>query len=405
VPLTSAGLELPLVETLVAAVEARLRAALGEGLGTGPRTVVGQLNGVFSSQVRDVLELVADVYDSYDPDLAAGAALDRLCALTGTARLAASQSTVTVSVTLSAGATVAPGDLVLSVVGSPESTFANRDELANPSGIQAVVSGVFLSVENGAIEAPAGSLTVISQPAAGVVSATNPADAVPGREVESDADLRSRRERELFRPGSSTVDAITVDVADADDVIVQVKVFENVTDETDADGLPPHSIEVMVYDGTSDGSAVSDDVIAQAVWEAKPGGIRSFGSITADATDANGETRSVQFSRPTALNLFVRLTLSVTDDWLGTDDEDEIKDRVAEFGRTLGTGDDVVLSRLTAYVLRGDDTPDAGAESRILDVVSIKVDTVNPPVATGNYVTNARELPVLDTSRVSFVYV
>lgn len=402
--LTAAGLELPLVETLVAAIEARLRSALGAGLGTGPQTVIGQVNGVYASQLRDLVELVADVYDSFDPDLAAGAALDRLCALTGTTRLSASKSVVTVSVTLSAGATVSPGDLVLSVEGSPESTFENRDEIANTTGIEAVVSAVFQALSTGPIEAPAGSLTVISTPAAGVVSATNPADAVPGRDVETDTDLRARRERELFRPGSSTPDAIVVDIGDADDAIVSVTVFENVTDETDADGLPPHSFEALVYDGTSDGSAVTDAVIAQAVWEAKPAGIRAYGMTTADATDANGETRSVQFTRPTALDLYVELTLDVSDDWLGAEDEAEIARRVAEFGNTLEPGDDVVLSQLSAYVLRPDDTPDAGAESRILDIVGIKVDTVDPPVAVGNYEIGSRELAVLDTSRVSFVY-
>lgn len=403
--LTSAGLELPLVETLVAAIEARQRVALGAGLATGPQSVVGQLNGVVAAELRDVRELVSDVYDSLDPDLATGAALDRLCALTGTTRLAASASIVTVSVTLSAGATVAPGDLVLSVVGSAESTFENRDEISNPEVTEEVVSAVFVATTTGAIEAPAGSLTVISQPAAGVVSATNPADAVPGRERETDAELRARRERELFRPGASTVDAITVDVGDADDAIVQVRVFENVTDETDGDGLPPHSIEVLVYDGTSDGSAVTDAVIAQAVWESKPAGIRSFGSITEDATDANGETRSVQFSRPTPVELYVELELEVSDDWVEADDEAEIADRVIEFGRELGTGDAVVLSRLIAYVLRPDSTPDAGAESRIVDLVSVKVDDVEPPVATGNFVPGTRDLPVFDTARVSFTYV
>lgn len=403
-PLTSAGLDLPLVEDVVTSIEARQRAALGAGFATGPQSVVGQLNGIYGAEIRDVLELVADVYDSLDPDSATGAALDRLCAYSGTERLAASNSLVTVSVTLSAGATVAAGDLVLSVVGAPESTFENRDELSNPSGIQAVVSGVFVALEVGPIEAPAGSLTVISQPAAGVVSATNPADATVGREIEEDADLRARRERELFRPGSSTPDAIVVDVQDIDDAIVQVKVFENTSDEEDDDGLPPHSIEVMVYDGTPTGTAVADEDLALAVWRAKPAGIRTYGTITETITDVNGEAREVSFSRPSTKNIYVRLTLEVSDDWVEADDEAEIADRVIEFGRTLAVGDDVVVSRLIAYVLRPDATPEAGAESRILDVTLVEVDDDAGLTNVGNFVIGVRELPVLDTSRVSFLY-
>lgn len=404
-PVTSAGLDLPLVEDIVAAVEARQRAALGAGLATGPQSVAGQLNGIYSAETRDVLELIADVYDSFDADAATGAALDRLCTLTGTTRLSASNSLVTVSVTLSAGATVAPGDLVLSVVGSPESTFENRDEISNPSGIQAVVSGVFVALEVGPIEAPAGSLTVISQPAAGVVSATNPADAVPGREAETDADLRARRERELFRPGASTPDAIVVDVGDVDTAIVKVTVFENVTDETDADGLPPHSFEALIYDGTTGGTAVSDAVLAQAVWDAKPAGIRAYGTTTETAIDANGEEREVQFSRPTSISLWVRLTIQKAPDWIDADDEPEVEARVVEYGRTLGPGDDVVLSRLSAYVLRPDSTPSTGAESRILDLVEVEVSDANTFLDLGNYEIASRELAVLDTSRVVFVYV
>ncbi|MGC8170052.1 baseplate J/gp47 family protein, partial [Salmonella enterica] len=45
----------------------------------------------------------------------------------------------------------------------------------------------------GAVSAPAGTITTINTPTRGWQSVTNPADAVPGAEVESDAALRSRQ--------------------------------------------------------------------------------------------------------------------------------------------------------------------------------------------------------------------
>src|SRR5690606_22699510 len=115
------------------------RAALGDQVGTGVSSPLGQLNAGLAAEARSVREDLVSAYDSLDPDLAVGAALDRICALTGTERRAATFSEAQVDLTLAAGASLAAGAVVLHVEGAPTRRFASAEVAANPGGAPAVV--------------------------------------------------------------------------------------------------------------------------------------------------------------------------------------------------------------------------------------------------------------------------
>jgi uncharacterized phage protein gp47/JayE len=407
VPLTTAGLELPTEDEVLAQVEAEQSAALGEQVATGPRAVLGQLNAGLAAEGRSVREEVASAYDSIDPDLATGAALDRVCALTGTVRRAATFSEVQVDLLLAAGASVAAGAVILSVDGAPSRRFASAEDAENPGGSPAAVEVRFVAEESGPVEAPAGTLTVLAEPAAGVTSASNPEDAVVGRAVEKDVELKVRRRLELFRPGAGTVDAIYADVLDQT-AAVDVRVFENYTSVVDSNNLPPKSIEVLVDDGTDDGTAIPDDVVGLAVWRSKPAGIEPHGSVEVDVLDARGDAREVKFSRPILVDGHVYVQLLVTDDWTA-DDTQWVKDRVVAFPVRLGG--DVVVSKLSAWIVRPDEDDSVGTEAKIVDLEELRVDDVAPtnanagpsPMSAGNFEVAVRQKFDLDTSRVYVV--
>jgi hypothetical protein len=407
VPLTSAGLELPTEDEVLASVEAEQRAALGDSVGTGLRSPLGQLNAGLAAESRSVREDLVSAYDSIDPDLAVGAALDRVCALTGTRRRDPTFSTVDVELTLAAGASLPAGDVVLHVEGAPARRFASAAAAENPGGAPAVVEVPFVAEVAGPVEAPAGTLTALAEPATGVTAATNPEDAVVGLARETDPQLRVKRRVELFRPGASTPDAVYADVLDATGARA-VRVFENFTMVEDADGLPPKSIEVLVDDGTDDGSAISDATVALAVWRAKPSGIESHGSVTTVVQDASGVDRTVKHSRPTVVDLHCRVELSVTDDWT-EEDSDWVEARAAAFPTALGR--DVVVQKLSAWIIRPDEDDSVGVEAKIVDVLDLRVDDVAPadppaspsPMSSGNFEVGARERPDLDTARTYVV--
>jgi hypothetical protein len=121
-----------------------------------------------------------------------------------------------------------------------------------------------------------------------------------GRLADDDADLMARREDGLAQAGSSTVAGIRSDLL-ALDAAVSVQVFENYTDETNlVTRLPPKSFEVVVY-----APDATDDAVAQAVWNSKPGGIEPVGTSSGTAIDGEGNPQVMRFSRVAQVEVWV----------------------------------------------------------------------------------------------------
>jgi uncharacterized phage protein gp47/JayE len=87
----------------------------------------------------------------------------------------------------------------------------------------------FLAQTYGPIAAPANTLTEIVTPVAGWTSLTNPQAGITGRNQETDAELRLRREQSLHLLGAATVEAIRSRLLQEVPGVVSVTVFENVT--------------------------------------------------------------------------------------------------------------------------------------------------------------------------------
>jgi uncharacterized phage protein gp47/JayE len=87
----------------------------------------------------------------------------------------------------------------------------------------------FLAQTYGPIAAPANTLTEIVTPVAGWTSLTNPQAGITGRNQETDAELRLRREQSLHLLGAATVEAIRSRLLQEVPGVISVTVFENVT--------------------------------------------------------------------------------------------------------------------------------------------------------------------------------
>lgn len=213
------------------------------------------------------------------------------------------------------------------------------------------------ATEDGPTDAPAGTLTVIDTPVTGLDSTFNPADAVLGRDIETDLEARSRRARTLQVAGAGTPEAIRsrmLELVGVTDVIV----FENDSDITDVDGRPEHSYEVVVNGG-------DDQEIADLIWESKPAGIATFGNQTTAVIDSEGATKSVNWSRPTLVPIFLSIDLT-TDPTFPANGIATVKQLLLDFGIALGIAKDVIVyPKLVAAV---DSVPG------ILDMV-IRIDT------------------------------
>jgi hypothetical protein len=135
---------------------------------------------------------------------------------------------------------------------------------------------------------------------------------VRGLDEETDSQLRVRREQLLALPGASTVDAIRAEMLTVTGVD-SCTVFENPTSVTDANGLPPYSIEVLVYSATAPNYTAQD--VADQIWASKPAGTQTYGTETpVTVTDSSGNQHDIYYSEPTTVRLYVAVTLTTTTD-------------------------------------------------------------------------------------------
>jgi hypothetical protein len=238
-----------------------------------------------------------------------------------------SSATATIA-TLSAYATgqaygafssIAPGALVTNAGNIYACTSAIASSTVAPTGTgtsiadgsgtwryvgagSAAVGVPVLGSATGPLVAPAGTLTTITTPVFGLTSAVNPIDAVPGRNIETDAALRIRRASLLQQSGSAPVQALRAALLKVSGVTA-CYVYENPGDTVDGAGRPPHSVECVVQGGAA-------AAIAAAIWQAKAAGIVAYGSTSQNITDpATGTVYSVSFTVPTYLQVYVAVTV------------------------------------------------------------------------------------------------
>jgi uncharacterized phage protein gp47/JayE len=376
------------LDTILQEIEDAQKASIGAGFDVSAVSPAGQLNGIFAAKVRELWEVAQAVYAALNPDTATKAQLTALAAFTGTLRLDASKTTVVGRLNLNAGVTV-PAGSIASVSGNPSARFVTLVDVTNSGGGAADFLTTLEAETAGEVPVNAGTLTVIETAVSGWNSITNDADGVTGDPIETDGELRSRREDELRRAGAAALDAIRTDVL-AVTGVEYVTMYENTTDTTDADGLPPHSFETVVDGGL-------DAEIAQAIWDTKPAGIQAYGTSSADAVDSQNVIRSMGFTRPTNRVVYLDVDVSVnTDPLLGsvypTDGDDQIKTIVANFATAnWSIGDDVVLAQLYSSILSVDG---------VVDVVEIRADFTASPVPTANLVIAEREISDVQTTNI-----
>jgi len=384
---TAAGLEIKTVEEILSELAARQKAEIDPNLNTAADEPMGQVNGIFAAQMREGWEALQVAYHGYDPDAAEGFLLEALSALTGTVRRLATKGTVTLDCDLDMGTSLVAGTNYANVLGDPDNRWTPYvDYTATVAGPQSVL---FEAEEAGEVAANAGTITVISTPVVGWNSVTNPLDATVGREEDSDTTLKERREEELRASGTATVDAMRADLLQNGD-IEQAQVFENVTDSIDSNGLPPKSIEVVVYDGSP--PALTDDEIAQEIWDTKGAGVRTIGTDSGTATDSLGNQHTIYFSRPIEKQIWLELDLDINI-LTGYAGEDAVKSAIVARGLVkLLVGSDVIVNDYLSVAQQFDG---------VIDVTAIRAGFAVSPVGTVNLSIGVRELAVLDTSRIA----
>lgn len=319
--ITPTGVAIQSVEEILAELAAEQQSQIDPLVGTDATNILGQLNGIFASHEREDQEAIQELATALNPDNADGAILDGLCAITGTIRNGATATRFAgskkLSFSLDPAASVLDGVTKVCVTADPTIIFTVTETVTNGGGVTASFLVSAECDQLGPIAVVSGTVTTILTPTAGVNSVNNPTDAVTGRAIESDTELRLRREREIRQAGSSSAAAIISDLLamendSEENPIISVVVLENTTDTIDANFLPPHSFEAVIWDGP--GQDADDDDVADVIHDNRSAGILSYGIFTGTASDGALE----QFSRATQRNVLITgLKLRYTPGYVG----------------------------------------------------------------------------------------
>jgi hypothetical protein len=206
-------------------------------------------------------------------------------------------------------------------------------------------SRVLVPVESqvdGAIKAPAYSVTETVTPIPNIIALQNVSDFGVGRLRETDTEFRTRATQTLAVSGSSTYAAMLAAMSNLSEVS-NVLIEENETSTTNALGLPPHSFEVIV---NAQDTPEIDNLIATTIFEEKPLGIQTHGNNTVTIVDSTGKNRDISFSRPTAIIVATRITYSLYSEEQPTPNIQEVmKQAIVDYGAGLSSGKDVIPRR------------------------------------------------------------
>lgn len=387
---TPTGFNRPSVETLLSERNGDQKAKISQGLDLSPESIMGIANAVGCRQLAVAWEALETCYNGFDPDRAEDFLLTAICKLTGTVKEGATKSTVQCTVNLDAGTELVNGVHFAHVAGKPSVRFTPQSDFTAPGDGEHSLT--FEAEVSGPVAADASTLSVIATAVSGWNSVNNPGnDAALGAVADTDATLRVKRESQLAAAGSQTARAIISKLHALGPWVKSVIVFENENSTTDADGRPPHCFEVLIHeDGT--GPVDTDNLIAQAIWNNKPSGIRSFGIASDEGTAVNekGEAVVVPFSRVTEVPIYMSLTLTTV---AGFNGNAAVKAYMATEGdkEYSEAGKDVI-----ALIMKALPTDIDG----VIDVPTFTIGTAPSPVGTSNIAIGVREQATFDTSRI-----
>ena len=277
----------------------------GEDINVESNSPDGQIINIFAQMLEDQYELLSQVNASFDPDQAVGTVLDQRCAINGIQRKAGTYTYVTLDVEVDRSVTLQgldqyPEEQAYTVSDGEGNKFI----LSATSSINTGTSQlVFRALNVGNVEVLPNTITTPVTIVLGVKSVNNPGVAITqGTNEETDAELRARRKASVSISNQGYVDGLQAALANIPDV-AKVNVYQNRSNTTDADGIPGHSIWVVIQGGT-------DAEIGQVMDNKVAGGVGIKGTQSVNVQQADGQVATYYFDRPSAQTLYVNLDIT-----------------------------------------------------------------------------------------------
>ena len=328
--ITDTGISAPSYSDILLSLKATYASIFGSDAYLEADSQDGQWLAAMASAINDSNSLSISVYNAFSPATAQGVGLSSVVQINGISRQVSSSSTVDVTIVGVAGTTITNGKVT-------DGTY----NWSLPASVVIPLAGeidVTATCDTeGSIVAGVGDVNGIITPTLGWQTVTNAAIAATGDPVETDAALRQRQALSTSLSAETPLRAVSGALS-ALSGVTRVAAYENDTGSINADGLPAHSIAMVVEGGDS-------TEIAIEILNKKTIGAATYGSTTIAVPDVYGVPRNINFDRPVQVLVSVEVTIT---DFVGYTSVigDQILSTVAAYLNALDIGDDVITTRL-----------------------------------------------------------
>lgn len=275
------------------------RSVFGADIDMSPETIQGVIAAMFIEQRDNVMRTNVELANQINPDFAQGIFLDGLVRFLGGTRKPSTHTMINgVEMRGVAGTIIPKGSIA--TAGIEEFALTSNKVI----GDNGTVYGDFKAVKSGPIEVLPHAIDTVASSVLGWETVDNQNAGITGKSRETDNSLRLRRERTLGLQGVGEVENIISGLFDIREVH-SLSFYENKTSEietVDNISVKPHGLYTCIFGG-------SDEDIALVFNKKKNIGSTMTGSAAEIDDPITGEKYTVNFDRPTVLNLFVRVSV------------------------------------------------------------------------------------------------
>jgi uncharacterized phage protein gp47/JayE len=320
------GISAPAYNDILQSLIASMQSIFGSDIYLPPDGQDYQQLAIFALAINDSNQATIAAYNGFEPTYAQGVNLSALVKINGITRESPTNSTALVTIAGVVGTTIDGG-----VVQDQNGNLWNL-----PASFVIPTSGAIEVTATcqvpGAIQALAGTITSIVTVVQGWQSVTNLAAATLGAPVETDAELRVRQAESTAISSITPLQSIIAAVADVAGV-TRSQIYENDTNQYDENGIPPHSIAVVVSGG-------DNNAVALTIEEKKSPGTGTYGSTSVIVEDPAGLPVTINFFELVTVPIFVAVTIQPLNGYVSQDAIDLANAIAAEIN-SLPIGGDV----------------------------------------------------------------
>ena len=371
----------------------------GEGVNFDSNTPDGQLVQILALLGSVIREQITNVYNSCDPDKCVGSVQDNRYQINYLTRNAGAYTIQDIAITVDR--TVSLQGLDGSYDDPNASAYAVSDNEGNvwylvdsATLTTGTTTKEFRASKQGAIIPVIGTITNQVTVEEGVTNVINSVGVSSvGYEEESDSDFRIRRNQSTNTKSENNFDTIWANLL-ALSGVTDLNGSQNITNSTDANGIPAHNIWFIVEGGANKDIA---DIIYANMGGTGTYAVNDSTKQTESIITSSLQTIDINFNRPKTVNLYIKFDLQVITE-LGEINQDAVKEYIAT-NLNYKIGEIAETSKITeicANALLAD-----GGNAYALNVQISKdgttwVDYIEPTTLAEKFVTNTSIITIVE---------